>query len=75
MAERGDQLVFEVAETRKQFTKSVPAGEGEAVLSEILKSGQRWIDVGNGMYINSERVTWIELRRGSDPERPFVPSV
>jgi hypothetical protein len=69
MAEPEDQLVFEMAEGGRRFTKSLPAGEGEVVLAHILKSGERWIDAGNGMYLNSERVTTIELKLATDSER------
>lgn len=73
MAEPEDQLVFEMAEGgRQRFTKSLPAGEGESVLTEIMNSGNRWVDVGNGMYINIEKVASIELTRATDPERPSV---
>jgi hypothetical protein len=72
VAEREDQFVFEMAEGGKRFTKNVRAGEGEKVLSEIMNSGNRWIDVGNGMYINIERVASIELRPATGPERPSV---
>lgn len=67
MAEPEDQLVFKMAEGgRQRFTKSVRAGEGETVLSEIMSSGNRWIDVGNGMYINIEKVASIELQRATE---------
>jgi hypothetical protein len=73
MAEPEDQLVFEMAEGgRQRFTKSVGAGEGETVLSEIMNSGIPWIDVGDGMYINIEKVASIELKLATDPERPSV---
>ena len=75
MAEAEDQLVFEMAEGgRQRFTKSVRAGEGEAVLSEIMDSGNRWIDVGNGMYINIEKVASIALQPATDPPRGHVRS-
>jgi hypothetical protein len=70
VAEPQDELVFEVARGDRR-SKSVPAGQGESEVLEILHADSPWIEVDGRRYLNRDHVISVEVRLASDSSPPI----
>ena len=72
-----DRIVFVMASEQREFQKSVPAGEGQRTLEEIVrKRDNPWIEVDHGRWIIRDHVLFAELTPAGEeraylrPDRP-----
>jgi hypothetical protein len=73
MAVGQDQLVFVTAVGAHRFVRSVPAGQGDAFLQQLLETGGVWIQVDESTWIQREHVLYVQLLRAD--QAPFLSGV
>jgi hypothetical protein len=59
-----DQIFFTMVAGERRLVKSVPEGQGERVLREIIESDSRWIEVDDSTWIVRENVLYAHVSLG-----------
>ena len=59
-----DQIFFTMVSGEKRLVKSVPEGQGEQALREIIESDSRWIEVDDSTWIVRDNVLYAHVSPG-----------